>query len=180
MSLANRISLLRILLVPCFVASLVYYDPSRGKVPSLSLLLFLLGIFSDAADGFIARSKRQQSQLGTLLDPIADKLLILSALISLSTIRALPEWMRIPAWFNLIVISRDVIVVAGMLLLFWFTGRFVVKPSRLGKWTVVAQMLVVPTVLLHLPIKTELLIFTAALTILSGMGYVRVGTRLLG
>lgn len=180
MSLANKISIFRILLAPCLVASLVYYDPSRDGLRYLSLWLFLVGVFSDAIDGFIARSQQQQSQLGTLLDPIADKLLILSALISLSTIRALPDWMRIPAWFNLIVISRDVILVAGTIVIFGLTGKIAVQPSRLGKWTIAAQMLVVPAVLLRLPMKMEVLLLAAALTILSGIGYIRMGARLLG
>jgi len=180
MSLADKISLVRILLAPLVVASLVYYDPTRDGLRYLALGLFLIGVVSDALDGFIARSTRQQSPLGTLLDPIADKLLILSALISLSTIRALPEWMRIPAWFNLIVISRDAMLVAGTVLLFALTGKLTVKPSPLGKLTIVAQMLVVLTVLLRLPIKTELLIIAACLTMLSGIGYIRMGVRLLG
>ena len=179
MNLANRISVFRIILVPCFVASLVYYDPSRDGIRYLSLGLFALGIASDALDGFIARSKRQQSPLGTVLDPIADKLLILSALISLSTIRALPDWMRIPAWFNLVVISRDAILITGTLLLFGFTGKLTVNPSRLGKWTIAAQMAVIAAVLLKTPLKTPLLLITAVLTVVSGLHYVRIGTRLL-
>ena len=179
MSLANKISLFRILLVPCVVASLLYYHPARDGLRYVSLALFVLGIVSDAVDGFIARSKHQQSQLGTLLDPIADKLLILSVLISLSTIRGLPGWMRIPAWFNLIVISRDTLLVAGTMLIFGLTGKLVVKPSPLGKLTIVAQMLVVPVVLLQLPIKMILLLVTAGLTVLSGIGYLRTGVRLL-
>ena len=180
MSLANRISLLRILLVPCFVASLVYYTPDRDGLRFVSLAIFFLGIATDAMDGFVARSQHQQSQLGTLLDPLADKMLILSALISLSTIRALPDWMRIPAWFNLIVISRDAVLVTGTLLIFVFTGQWSVNPSRLGKWTIAAQMAVIPTVLLGLPFKQGLLILTAVMTVLSGVSYLRVGTRLLG
>jgi CDP-diacylglycerol--glycerol-3-phosphate 3-phosphatidyltransferase/cardiolipin synthase len=180
MSLANKISLFRILLVPCFVASLVYYDPRRDGLRYASVGLFLIGIVSDAVDGFIARAKHQQSQLGVLLDPLADKLLILSALISLSTIQALPDWMRIPAWFNLIVISRDAMLVAGTILVFGLTGKFAVKPSRLGKWAIVAQMLVVLAALLRLPMKAELLVFTASLTVLSGIGYIRMGMRQFG
>ncbi len=180
MSLANKISLFRILLVPCIVASLVYYQPSRDGLRYLSLTLFVIGMLSDAVDGFIARSKQEQTQLGTWLDPIADKLLILSALISLSTIRGLPAWMRIPAWFNLIVISRDAVLIAGTLLILAFTGTLTVQPSRLGKWTIVAQMLVVPMVLLQFPFKLQWLVLTAGLTVLSGVGYLRMGTRLLG
>ena len=180
MSLANKISLFRILLAPCLIASLVYYDPTRSELPYLSFGLFLLGIVSDALDGFVARSKSQQSQLGTLLDPIADKLLILSVLISLSTIRALPDWMRIPAWFNLIIISRDVILIIGTLVIFGITGKLVVRPSMIGKLAIVAQMVVIPVVLLKLPIKLEALVVAAALTVASGIGYVRMGVQLLG
>lgn len=180
MSLANKISLLRILLAPCIVASLVYYQPDREALRLVALGLFVVGMLSDALDGLIARSKHQQSQLGIILDPLADKCLILGTLISLSTIRALPDWMRIPAWFNLIVISRDVVLVAGTLLVVAFTNRWPVRPSRLGKWTVLVQMLVIPMALLGLPGKSEMLLVAAALTILSGIGYLRMGIRLLG
>jgi CDP-diacylglycerol--glycerol-3-phosphate 3-phosphatidyltransferase len=179
MSLANKISLGRILLVPCIVASLVYYSPTRDGLRYVALALFVLGILSDAVDGFVARSQRQQSPLGTILDPIADKFLILGTLISLSTIRGLPSWMRIPAWFNLIVISRDALLVIGTMLLFAFTGKVTIQPNRLGKWTVVAQMLVVPAVLLDLPWTLALLIIAATMTALSAMSYVRLGAKLL-
>lgn len=179
MGLANTISIARVLLVPCVVASLVYYHPTRDGLRYVTLTLFVIGILSDAVDGFVARSQHQQSQLGTVLDPLADKLLIVSTLISLSTIRALPEWMRIPAWFNLIVISRDVILIAGTLLLFAFTGTLTVKPNRLGKITVAAQMAVIPSVLLGWPWKTELLTAVAVLTVISGLTYVRLGSRLV-
>ena len=180
MSLANKISLFRILLAPCLVASLVYYHPTRDWLRYLTLGLFVLGILTDALDGFVARSKQQQSQLGTVLDPVADKVLILSTLISLSLIRGLPDWMRIPAWFNLIVLSRDAILVAGIALIFAFTGTLSVRPSLLGKATIVAQMAVIPVVLLQWPIKTEALTLAALLSVLSGIGYLRTGTKLLG
>ena len=180
MSLANKISVFRILLSPCIVASLVYYSPDRDRLRVLTFGLFLVGVLSDAVDGFIARSKRQQSQLGAVLDPIADKVLILSSLISLSTIRGLPDWMRIPAWFNLIIISRDAILVVGVMVIFVIKGVISVKPSYVGKLAVVAQMCIVPIVLLRLPMKTELLILAAALTVVSGIGYLRAGARLLG
>ena len=163
--------------MPCFVASLVYYHPTRDGLRYLSLVLFAIGILSDALDGLVARSKGQASQLGTILAPVADKLLILSALISLSTIRALPEWMRIPAWFNLIVISRDAILIFGTLLLFWLTGKLTIRPSVLGKCTIAAQMGVVPAVLLGLPLKMELLTVVAVMTVVSGMDYLRMGVR---
>ena len=161
------------------VASLVYYHPDRDGLRLLALWIFLIGIISDAIDGFLARLQHQQTELGTILDPIADKTLILSALISCSMIRGLPEWMRIPAWFNLIVISRDAVLIVGTLLLFAIKGRWSVRPSPLGKWTTFAQMLVIPTVLLGLPWKTPLVIIAAVLTVCSGISYIRVGVRAL-
>jgi len=180
MSLANKISILRILLVPGIVASLVYYAPGRDALRFVTLGLFLLGIATDAIDGFIARSQQQQSQLGTLLDPIADKFLILGTLISLSAIQGLPDWMRIPAWFNLVVISRDVLLIAGAVVTFIMVGRWTVRPSWLGKWTTAMQMGVVMWVLLGVPMREPLLVATAVLTACSGVGYIREGIRVLG
>ena len=180
MSLANKISILRILLVPGIVASLVYYHPDRDGLRFLTLGLFTVGMVSDALDGFLARAHGQQSQLGTLLDPIADKLLILSTLISCSVIRGLPAGMRIPAWFNLIVISRDVLLVTGTIIIFFLQGRWNVRPSRLGKWATFGQMLVILMVLLGLPAKTPVIIAAAALTVVSAIHYIRVGIRILG
>ena len=180
MSLANKLSILRILLVPGVVASLVYYHPERDGLRFLALGLFVVGMVTDAVDGWIARTQNQQSTLGALLDPIADKLLILSTLISCSMIRGLPEWMRIPAWFNLLVISRDVLLVAGAMVIFATRGTWHVRPNRLGKWTTVAQMAVIPTVLLGLPVKLPLILLAAALTTLSAVSYVRTGIRVMG
>ena len=180
MSLANKISVFRILLVPAIVASLLYYHPSRDSLRFLALGLFIIGMASDAIDGFLARRQRQESELGTLLDPLADKALILSTLISCSVISGLPPWMRIPAWFNLIVISRDVLLVAGAIILFLLKGRWSVRPSLLGKTATCAQMVVIPSVLLALPLTRNLLLLAAGLTVLSAISYVRSGVRALG
>ena len=180
MNLANKISVGRILLVPGIVASLLYYHPDRDGLRFLTLGLFVLGMVSDAIDGLIARRQNQHTELGTLLDPIADKSLILGTLISCSVIQGLPSWMRIPAWFNLIVISRDVLLIAGAIVLFIMTGRWDVRPSPLGKWTTLAQMLVIPTVLLGLPMKKPLIGIAAVLSLLSAGTYIRAGVRRLG
>ncbi len=169
-------------MVPAIVASLVYYHPEREGLRFLALGLFLIGIVSDAVDGLIARLQHQQTELGTILDPIADKCLILGTLISCSVIRGLPDSMRIPAWFNLVVISRDAILIAGTAILFLIKdGRWrIVKPNWLGKVTTVLQMLVIPTVLLGLPLKFWVIGAAALLTTLSGISYIRRGVRVLG
>ncbi len=179
LSWANRVSIARIALAPLIVASLLYYAPEREGLRLLALGLFVIGMASDGLDGWLARTQNQQTQLGTLLDPLADKCLILGTLISCSVIQGLPDWMRVPAWFNLIVISRDVLLITGTLVLFLVLGRWQVRPTRLGKWTIVSQMLVVPVVLLGLPGKMPLLLLAAALSVLSAIAYVRVGLRVL-
>ena len=180
MNLPNKISIFRLLLVPGIVACLVYYAPDRDLLRFVALSLFVTGVVSDAVDGYIARRHRLQTELGTLLDPIADKCLILGTLISCSVIQGLPEWMRVPAWFNLIVISRDVLLVAGTAVLFLVKGRWHVQPSWLGKCTTVAQMSVILAVLLGWRMATILFPVAAAFTVCSGVSYIRAGVAALG
>lgn len=179
MNLANKLSILRLLLVPFIVGCLLYYAPEREALRWVALGLFVLGALTDALDGYIARRHRQATPLGAILDPIADKCLILGTLISCSVIRGLPEAMRIPAWFNLTVISRDALVVAGSLFIFLIQGRWHVRSSRLGKWATFGQMLVVPVVLLGLPGRGPLLAAVAAVSLVSAASYVRLGLRVL-
>ena len=179
MSLANKISIFRVLLAPALIACFVYYAPTREWLRWAALTLFLIGMASDALDGLIARRHNQQTELGTLLDPLADKALILSALISCSVIRGLPDALRIPAWFNLVVISRDVLVLTGSIILFLIKGKWHVRPSQLGKWATCSQMIVIPAVLLGLPMKEPLIVIAAALTVISAITYVRMSIRVL-
>ncbi len=179
MSLASKISIIRILLAPAIVAALVYYHPARDGLRVLALSLFLVGMASDALDGWIARAARQHSQLGALLDPIADKTLILSALITCASVKGLPEWMQIPAWFIVIVISRDALVIVGSSILFSLRGRWEVHPDVLGKVATAAQMCVVPIVLLGWPLKPVAIGIAALLTVASAGTYLRRGVRLL-
>ena len=180
MSIPNQLTIVRILLSPCMVGCLVYYHPERDWFRLLALGLFVFGMLTDALDGFIARMTNQRTELGMLLDPIADKLLILSTLISCAVIRGLPDSLRLPAWFNLLVISRDALLVFGSTLLFLIKGKWSVQPSWLGKCTTVAQMSVIPILLLELPIKPQAILMAAVFTLLSGIDYIRSGIRLLG
>lgn len=179
MTLANQVSLLRLLLVPPIVASLVYYHPTRDWLRYVTLGLFLFGALTDAVDGYLARRWNQRTELGTWLDPLADKALILGTLISCSVVHNLPESLRIPAWFNLIVISRDVLLLGGALILFGLKGKLQVRPSAAGKCTTVAQMAVVVAVLLAWPIRLYVIVLAAGLTLLSAIGYIRTGLRAL-
>lgn len=83
MNIANKISTFRILCVPFFIASLIYYTPQREYLRFVALGIFVLGVVSDAVDGYIARKSKQISKAGLVLDPLGDKLLLMSAFIFL-------------------------------------------------------------------------------------------------
>ncbi len=179
MNLANRLTVFRILLVPVFIATLVYYKPEQDALRFLALAVFSLAVITDAADGYIARIKNIKTTLGTFLDPIADKLLLVSAFICLSIINNMPKGISLPAWVPIIVISRDIIIVFGSLLIYIITGSLNVKPSRLGKVTTFFQMFTVISILLQF--KFSFMFWNSAVifTVISGMGYILKGSKLL-
>lgn len=180
MSLANKLSLFRILLVPAFVVCLLYYRPGESEyLRYLAVALFAIGVVTDAVDGYIARAERQATRLGAILDPAADKLLLVTAFLSLSLITTLPSTYRLPAWVPIVVLSRDLIIVSGWLLIVLVTGDLQALPSRLGKLTTFFQMLTIVSVLLGLPFARPILWIAMVFTVLSGIGYLRRGNRLL-
>ena len=173
MNLANKISITRIILVPFFIAAVVY---SRF---TLALAIFILCILSDALDGYIARTRSQQTKLGALLDPMADKLLLVSGFVSLSMISDLPESLRFPPYVPLIVVSRDVLVVLGCMVIYMLKGKIDIKPTYLGKATTFLQMMSIVSILVHFPYSGVIWNITVALTVLSGLDYLRIGSRML-
>lgn len=180
MSLANKVSLFRILLVPAFVICLLYYRP--GELEGLRYAaagLFLIGVLTDAVDGYLARAEQQASRLGAILDPAADKLFLVTAFLSLSLISTLPQEYRLPAWVPIVVISRDLVIVCGWLIIVLVTGDLRAQPSRLGKATTFFQMLTILSILLRWPFARAALWIAMAFTVLSGIGYLRRGNRLL-
>lgn len=180
MSLANKLSLFRILLVPGFVTCLLYYRPGESEwLRYLAAFLFGLGIITDAVDGYIARVGRQASRLGAILDPAADKLFLVTAFLSLSLISTLPPQYRLPPWVPILVISRDLVIVCGWLLIVLVTGEAKAQPSKLGKLTTFFQMMTVAGILLAWPFARAILWMAMILTVLSGIGYLRRGDRLL-
>ena len=180
MSLANKLSLFRILLVPAFVACLIYYRSGDLEVLRyLAAGLFILGVVTDAVDGYVARAERQATRLGAILDPAADKLFLVTAFLSLSLISTLPPEYRIPPWVPILVISRDLIIVCGWLLIVLIKGDLQALPSRLGKATTFFQMMTIVSILLGWRWSKFILWSAMALTIFSGIGYLRRGNRLL-
>jgi len=176
---ANKVTLIRILIIPIFVVCLMYYTPQNDYFRYLALIIFILAVLTDALDGFIARRTNQHSELGSYLDPIADKLLIIVAFISLSVMSNLPSKIIIPGWATLLVITRDVVILLGASLIHIVKGKFKVAPSLLGKITTFSQMLTIVSVLGNFPYWHIILYCAIGFTILSGTDYIRTGNRLL-
>ncbi len=173
MNLPNLLTILRILFVPVLVNCLVYGYYAYG------LLVFLLAGLTDSLDGIIARTSNQRTILGTYLDPMADKLLLNACFVTLATLHLIPGWIAI------IVVSRDLILIVGTLILHLTETRFNIDPSWLGKSTTVIQLFYIVMVLAWIIFKkdmsllTPFLFLTAVVTVLSGLHYILRGIRLV-
>jgi cardiolipin synthase len=172
-NLPNLITLTRIVLLPFFAATLIYNEYQYA------LILFIAAGISDILDGYIARLKRQVSNFGTILDPIADKFILFTSFILMTANGIIPKWLTI------VVISRDIIVITGALILYFVTGQMRVEPSILGKVSNILQYLFVGLTLLSVNLKGEsiipmsYLILIAILTALSGLQYVYKGLKIV-
>ena len=167
--------------MPVFIAALLYYSPERSYFYFISLTTFLLACLTDGLDGYIARKFNQKTVIGSYMDPIADKILLVSGFLSLSFMSHLPDSMRIPAWFTILVIARDGIILIGSLMIFLTTGRLRAEPLYIGKITTVLQMAVLLLSLVSAPEQFRLIIFliTAVFTLASGVQYIRMGGKML-
>jgi cardiolipin synthase len=178
MNFANKISTFRILAVPFFVASLIYYHlPERAYLRTLALVIFILGVISDAADGYIARKTKQQSKAGLILDPLGDKLLLMSGFLCLSFLKEFA--LRFPLWVTFIVISRDVIIILGTIVIFMVKQDIEIFPTKWGKLSTTFQMLSVMAVLVQ--VKFAFIFWWIAIffTVISGLDYVKRGFKIL-
>ena len=173
MNLANKITISRILLIPFFIAFVLY-----SKLEA-AFVVFIIAAISDALDGYVARVMNQRTELGEILDPLADKALLLSAFICLSTISTIPAHLKIPAYVLIIVISRDAIIVFGIILIHFIKGSIAIRPSPVGKITTFFQMLTILGVLIGAKFSPILWNAAVVLTIISGAYYIKEGSRLL-
>lgn len=181
MTTANKITIMRILLVPFFVVQVLYYMNGAGEGHRyLALAAFAVAAISDGIDGFIARHFHQRSELGAILDPIADKLLLLSGIVLLSLHREqyLPH---LPLWLTATVLSRDALLLLGWIVIHHIGGKVIVRPHLTGKIATVLQMTCVLWALLKLDLAwlQSWAMATAILTGISGGIYVVAGIRQL-
>ena len=187
MTLANSITLLRILLVPLFAWALLYHNESHAEGYTGSgwywsaVILFAVAAASDGIDGWVARQFGQKSQLGRILDPVADKLLLVTAIVLLGTV-GVAGLGKLPTWFPILVVSRDLILVAGTILVGTLLHNYhFVRPHWTGKVCTFFQITVVAFGLLfpaH-PLAKVFLVLAGVMTTASMAVYLTRGWKLL-
>ncbi|MFH1738627.1 MAG: CDP-alcohol phosphatidyltransferase family protein [bacterium] len=180
MNLANSLSMARILLVPCFFW-LCYYSYSEIGDPRLLIwcrVVLIVILVSDSLDGFVARRRRQVTTLGSLLDPLADKLFVMASFILLSSVDELP------AWLTIIVVSKDILIVIGWALVATILGRVESVPTKTSKWATVFQFAAITAAVFSISktypqVAYGVYVITGGLTAVSIGQYFLVGLRLL-
>ena len=143
----NRISLLRLLLVPPFVV-LMQHQQDQPVCRYVALGIFVVMALSDAADGFLARRLHVVSRLGAILDPLADKTLIICAAVLLSLPHSSVKGLPLPDWVVVMVVGKDLWVILGFAVLFVLTHKVVVLPTLAGKLATAGQLVMVLAILL--------------------------------
>ncbi len=178
LTVANQLTLLRMLLIPAFVIMVVYHKPGWA------LATFVLAGITDGLDGLIARRANQQTSLGAWLDPMADKLLLVTTFIVL-TVPGTDLVNRFPMWLTILVITRDVVIVTTVAIVTAVMGVRTFKPSVFGKiatgvYLVTCVVLMWfnylgrPSILVEIGIWTSL-----AITLLSGFHYIWHAARII-
>jgi cardiolipin synthase len=172
-SIPNILTVARIVMTPLFIILLI------KNLYGLALVLFSLAAITDGLDGFIARYYNQRTVMGAYLDPIADKFLLATSFIALAILEI------IPAWLTVIVISRDILILAGIAIFTINDIKVNIKPSIVSKCTTAVQLATIFIVLLgyYFPVVSiaeQAAYWTAAgLTILSGLHYIIAGISIL-
>lgn len=167
LNFANYITAFRILMIPVFLL-LIASDPPRFR---LALIVFLVASISDVIDGVVARKTGSVTPLGTFLDTMADKLLLVSSFVILTLIG------RVPLWLTVIVILKDVILFFGWLGIYVITGVKKITPAIIGKVTTFSQIATIVIVilkaesLLSVDITSTVFIITAVFTSISCVYY---------
>jgi cardiolipin synthase (CMP-forming) len=188
MTTANKITIIRILLIPLFVWLTLDYirDFQKGSEKEwqrvAGCLIFAVAAISDGVDGYIARRYHQKSELGTFLDPLADKALLVSALILLSVrFKDGTPFDQLPLWFPVLVISRDLMLLAGTVLIHMLAGKVSARPRIVGKCATFFQMITLGWVLLKIdrPPYEWPLYAAGFFTLVSGVWYIFDGIKQL-
>jgi cardiolipin synthase (CMP-forming) len=152
-TIATQITILRILLIPVFVGFAIYYAQSAAAgapeewLRYAAISAFVFAAVSDAVDGWVARRFKQESNLGKFLDPLADKLLLVAAVLTLT----LSSWPApLPLWFVIVLISREVLLTLGTYIVDQVIGKVNIRPHWTGKIATCLQILTVAASMMYL------------------------------
>ena len=173
MTIHNLLTILRVLLTPLLVIFLLEDRLSEA------LIVFVAAGITDGLDGLIARLYKQKTRLGAFLDPLADKLLLATTYVLLAVQNLVPSWLTV------IVLSRDVLIVLGVFVLFMQDLPFEIKPSLASKLTTCAQILTAIVTMAtalaspHPLLKHTLFYLTGAVTLVSWGQYMVRGVRIM-
>ncbi len=167
-------------MIPVFVLLAIYYGSSvqNGEpvewLRLAAIVVFVVAAASDGIDGWIARRYNQRTRLGAILDPIADKGLLITAIITLSV----SGWFyNFPLWFPVLVIARDAVILTGSIILHYTFGHLEIRPSWTGKAATASQMVAIAWVMFQIPRHDIPVLIAGLLTLISGIGYVVEGLR---
>jgi len=179
LTVANQLTLLRMLLIPAFIVLIV-----EGEL-GWALAVFLIAGVTDALDGVIARRWGKKTTLGAWLDPMADKLMLVSAFVVL-TLPNLGLANKLPLWLTALVISRDVCIVITVAIINLAIGRRTFRPSIFGKIATATYIVTVTMAMLfnylgyHSPIVDLCVFASLAITLFSGFHYIWHASRIMG
>jgi len=179
LTFANKITISRILIVPFFVGAIFSYSPDKDYLRFVALCIFFLAVLTDIFDGYVARVHNQSTRLGAILDPLADKFLLISAFFSLYKMNIFLKGIEFPAGLMVVVIVRDFILMLGAMIIYLAKHDLNIVPTLLGKMTTVLQMLSVIGILLQWSFFSGVWMLALIFTIVSGLDYIRVGMKLL-
>lgn len=176
LNIPNLLTILRFVLIPIFIIAMGY------NKPIIALFIFFIAGITDALDGYIARRFNQETTLGKILDPIADKALLVSSFIFIynSDLNV-----KFPFWFVVIVISRDIFILLGSIVIYILKGKLDVEPSIFGKITTFFQivsvlfMLVANIVYIPSQLINTIIYLTVIFTVISALTYLYSGLQQL-
>jgi cardiolipin synthase len=171
LNLPNTLTMVRIVLIPLFVTCVIYlrYD--------YAFAIFIIAALTDLFDGLVARMKSQKTALGNFLDPLADKFLLVTSFILFSF------YGLVPTWLTITIISRDMIVVTGWIIVYLVTHSAKVEPTFTGKAAITFQLVLICYILLDINVSgvpdiyKYLIWCTAVFTIISGLHYIYRGLK---
>lgn len=180
LTLANKITIGRIFLIPVFIAVLLSYAPERAYLRWWALGIYLAAGITDVIDGYIARRLYQKTKAGAILDPLADKFFLISALIVLYVQGERFSWaVRFPLWLVAAFVARDVILILGGLLIELKRSSMEIKPNIWGKAAAFLQSLCVVSVFIQLSPAHLIWWLAVAAAGVSGLIYTVEGIKVL-